>query len=116
MSYGLDKQLGNLQVEVQDCRDMVQDLNIKVQEQQAEICQLKSEFESTKGDLMHTKDALKDMTAKKMVFQREQASTQKKLIKASDMYQSTLEDLLHLEDDLLAKNFELSKMPSLTPT
>jgi len=63
MFYGLDKQLGNLQAEVQGCHDMVQELNIKVQEQQAEICQLKSEFESTKGDLMHTKDALKDMTA-----------------------------------------------------
>lgn len=39
MSYGLDKQLGNLQAEVQD-------LNIKVQEQQAEISLLKQEFES----------------------------------------------------------------------
>ena len=113
MSYGLDKQLGSLQAEVQDCRDTVQDLNIRVQEQQAEISLLQHEFERTKGDMMYTEDALNEMTAENRFLQRAQASTQKKLIKTNDMYQCTLEDLLNLEDDLLVSS-ELSKMPSLT--
>ena len=45
MSYGLDKQLGSLQAEIRECRDLVQDLNVKVEEQQAEICLLRHEVE-----------------------------------------------------------------------
>ena len=44
MSYGLDKQLGNLQAEIQD-------LNIRVQEQQVEIDLLQREFKKAKSVL-----------------------------------------------------------------
>ena len=45
MSYGLDKQLGNLQAEIQD-------LNIRVQEQQVEIDLLQREFKKAKSVLI----------------------------------------------------------------
>ena len=41
MSYGFDKQLGSLQAEIRDCHELVQDLDLKVKEQQAEMSQLK---------------------------------------------------------------------------
>ena len=45
MSYGLDKQLGSLQAEIRECRDLVQDLNTRVKKQQAEMNLLRHEVE-----------------------------------------------------------------------
>ena len=44
MSYGSDKKLSCLQAEIRDCQEHYQDLREKVQEQQAEIEELKSGF------------------------------------------------------------------------
>ena len=48
MSYGSDKKLSYLQAEIQGCQEHYQDLSEKVQEQQAEIEKLKSEYTATK--------------------------------------------------------------------
>ena len=88
--------------------DVVQDLNIRVQEQQVEIDLLRHKVEKKEGDKMHSEDLLKEMTAKKMILQQKHTSTQKKLIKANGMYLSTLKDLFHLEDDLLPRSDELT--------
>ena len=44
MVYGFEKQLGHMQGEIQDCRKLIEDLNIKVKEQQDEMELLKHEI------------------------------------------------------------------------
>ena len=97
MSYGTEK---SLQAEMKDCYERVEDLDV-------EMKQLKFEFERTKEDLILTRNGLSDMKAEKIALERERGSLQKKLCKAQDACESTLTDLLYLEDDLLEKNSEL---------
>ncbi len=108
--YGFDKRVGSLQAELGGCYERVQDLGAKVNEQQAEMDQLKLEFEKTKEVLTHTKDALRNVTNEKSHLQKDRICIQKKLHKANDMYESTLSDLFHVEDDLLESNSELSEV------
>ena len=43
MSYGTDLKLAGLRAKIQGCLEQYQDLSVKVQEQQAEIQELKSD-------------------------------------------------------------------------
>ena len=45
MVYGFEKQLGHMQGEIQDCRKLIEDLNIKVKEQQDEMDLLKHDLQ-----------------------------------------------------------------------
>ena len=49
ISYGFERQLGHMQAEIQDCRELVSDLNIKVKEQQDEMKHLKTGVGENKG-------------------------------------------------------------------
>ena len=110
MSYGRDKEIGILQAEIRGCYEKVQDLDIKVNEQQDEMSQMKGDFKKTKEDLVHTRAALRDVTNVKTVLEKDQVCMKKKLHKANDECESTLSDLLCFEDDLLVKNSKLSEV------
>ena len=95
MSYGSDK---NLQTEVRGRFRVLED----------EMDKLKTDLEKTREDLLVTQEAVQKLSKDKLVLQKNRSSLQKKLRRANEKYEGTLDDLLYIEDELLAENFGLS--------
>ena len=73
-------------------------------------------LEEAREDLTHAMKSLKNMAAEKNSLHRGLIASENKLTKTNDTYQSTLNDLFHVEDDLLAENVRIfEKVASLEP-
>ena len=102
MPYG-DKTVSILQAEIRSCSKQVRDLDCKVAEQQQEIKEMKQEMEATKSQLAESKSTIQQVELDKKHLGRSQNCLKKKLHVADRRYESTLSDLLHIDEELSGK-------------
>ena len=131
MSYGANKKFSYLQAKIEGFQDQCRSLSDKVEEQEAEIRELKSSQEDYKGlsdkveeqqaeiqelknnlesgtdDLLFAKETLRKLSKEKSDLAKKQNCLQKKLHKAKDVNEATLTDLLTIEDELQEENSKL---------
>ena len=97
MSYGANK----------SCQEDYKGLSDKVEEQQAEIQELKNNLETMTDDLLVAKETLQKLSKDKSDLAKKQSSLKNKLQKANDVNEATLKDLLTIEDELQEENSKL---------
>ena len=102
MPYG-DKTDTALQAEINSCSKQVQALDEKVVQQQVEIMEMKVEMETVKSQIAESKSTLQAVELDKKCLERYHHCLKKKLEAADSRYESTLIDLLHVDEELLDK-------------
>lgn len=112
MSYGLHAAVNYLQSKVSGYSCEIVNLKDTVKKQEQELNMMKKEVEIARAELGHTKYALADITNKLQTVQKHHDREQKQTLsnKQCQMFEATIADSVHYEEELLATNDELSEV------
>ena len=110
MQYGLHATIQHLRSEVSECSAEIQELSAKVVEQEQELSAMKRKVEKAREELSDTRHALKDTITKLQLAQKQRDCARNQTLKSHEKLETTITDSVHFEEELLAKNHELSEL------
>ena len=112
MNYSLHGTIRHLQTEVKQSSAHLQDLKTLVTKQEIELFKLRKEVELAREELENTNHSLEDVTNKLHGVQRQRDRAFNKVDKCQEKLEATAADFVYHEEELLAKNDELSELVS----
>ena len=110
MSYGLQNTIQHLSSEVSTCSSHIKELSEKLSERDVEISAMRKEIEIAREELDSTRHALKDITNKLSIAHKQRDCAQRQVHKTREKLETTVADHVYFEDELLAKNGELTEV------
>lgn len=110
MSYGHDATLKRLHKKVCVSSNEVEELSSKVMAQQEEITEMKREVEIAKAEVSDAKCALQEVMHQLKIAQKQRDITCTKVKKYQEELEVAVNDFIHLEDEVLSRNEELTKL------